>query len=152
MLRAAVNQVELHPKNRQDELLSACASLGTHLTAYSPLGSPDSASMIKHDGATVMALPVVTTIAAAVGKTPAQVLVRWAVQRGTSVVPKSVSAERIAANFDVFGWELSDAQFAELSSVEPQERMLHGRFWLKPEGPYVSPADLWDDASVPSSL
>jgi len=146
----AVNQVELHPKNRQDALLSACAELGTHLTAYSPLGSPDSAAMIKHEGATVMALPVVTDIAAAVGRTPAQVLVRWAVQRGTSVVPKSVTPSRIEANLDVVDWELSDAQMAQLSSIEPQERMLHGRFWCNAAGPYKIPADLWDDDSVPA--
>merc|ERR1719198_2210614 len=106
----AVNQVELHPKNRQDELLSACGEMGTHLTAYSPLGSPDSASMIKHDGASVMASPEVLAIAQAVGKTAAQVLVRWAIQRGTSVVPKSVTPSRITANFDVLDWELSDDQ------------------------------------------
>ena len=87
-------QVELHPKWRQDALLAACAALGTHVTAYSPLGSPDSAKMIKHDGASVMAAPAVTRVAQAVGKSPAQVLVRWAVQRGTSVIPKSVCASR----------------------------------------------------------
>lgn len=141
----AVNQVELHPKLRQDGLLSACSELGTHLTAYSPLGSPDSASMIKHDGASVMAHPVVVGIAEAVGKTAAQVLVRWAVQRGTSVVPKSVTASRIESNFDVFNWELTEAQMMELSSVEPQLRMLHGKFWCNPKGPYKTPLDLWDD-------
>ena len=66
----AVNQVELHPVHRQDALLAACAELGTHLTAYSPLGSPDSASMIKHDGASVMEHPAVGAIAAATGPWP----------------------------------------------------------------------------------
>ncbi len=141
----AVNQVELHPVHRQDALLAACAELGTHVTAYSPLGSPDSASMIKHDGASVMEHPAVARVAEAVGRTPAQVLIRWAVQRGTSVVPKSVTPARIDANFAVFDWELSDEQMAELSSIEPQARMLHGEFWLKPDGPYKTLADLWDE-------
>eukprot|EP00310_Coccolithus_braarudii_P021118 CAMPEP_0183350268 /NCGR_PEP_ID=MMETSP0164_2-20130417/18397_1 /TAXON_ID=221442 /ORGANISM="Coccolithus pelagicus ssp braarudi, Strain PLY182g" /LENGTH=313 /DNA_ID=CAMNT_0025522165 /DNA_START=105 /DNA_END=1046 /DNA_ORIENTATION=- len=140
----AVNQCELHPKHRQDALLAACAELGTHLTAYSPLGSPDSAAMIKHEGASVMQLPAVVETAAALGKSAAQVLIRWAVQRGTSVVPKSVTASRIEANFDVFGWELSAEQMAGLSAVEPQERMLHGAFWCNPEGPYKSVGELWD--------
>ena len=84
-----VNQVELHPFLRQDEVLAACSEMGVHLTAYSPLGSPDSAEMIKHEGASVMAHPTVTAIAEEVSKEPAQVLIRWAVQRGTSVIPKS---------------------------------------------------------------
>ena len=91
--------------------------------------------------------PVVTGVADAVGKSPAQVLIRWAVQRGTSVVPKSVTPSRIEANFDVFDWELSEVQMAELSAIEPlsQMRMLHGTFWLNPEGPYRTLEDLWDE-------
>ena len=138
-------QVELHPKWRQDALLTACAALGTHVTAYSPLGSPDSAKMIKHDGASVMAAPAVTRVAEAVGKSPAQVLVRWAVQRGTSVIPKSVSADRIASNFDVLNWELSEEQMGIVNEIEPQVRMLHGKFWCKKKGPYQTLADLWDE-------
>lgn len=143
----SVNQVELHPVHRQDALLVACAELGTHVTAYSPLGSPDSAEIIKHEGATVMKHPVVTGVVDAVGKSPAQVLIRWAVQRGTSVVPKSVTPSRIESNFDVFDWELSEVQMAELSAIEPlsQMRMLHGTFWLNPEGPYRTLEDLWDE-------
>merc|ERR1719272_2271612 len=92
----AVNQVELHPMWHQQGLLEACAAMGTHLTAYSPLGSPDSASMIKHEGASVMESPVVQGVASATGRSAAQVLIRWAVQRGTSAVPKSVTPSRIA--------------------------------------------------------
>jgi len=141
----AVNQVELHPRLRQDDLLAACSELGTHLTAYSPLGSPDSAPMIDHAGASVMASDVVVRIAAGLGKTPAQVLIRWAVQRGTSAVPKSATPSRIEANLDVFSWTLNDEQMAELSTIGPQERMLHGKFWCKEDGPYRTLADLWDD-------
>ena len=142
----AVNQVELPPLNRQDDLLTACAEMTTHVTAYSPLGSPDSAAQIKHDGATVMEHPTIQKVAAATNKSAAQVLIRWAVQRGTSVVPKSVTATRIASNFDVVGgWSLTDVQMAELSSIEPQKRMLHGQFWCNPKGPYKTASDLWDD-------
>ena len=65
-----------------------CAELGVHVTAYSPLGSPDSAASIKHGGAAVLAHPAVAAAAAATGHTPGQALIRWALQRGTSVVPK----------------------------------------------------------------
>jgi len=141
----AVNQVELHPMLRQEELLATCAEMGTHLTAYSPLGSPDSASMIKHEGATLMASPAVASVAAAAGKSVAQVLIRWAVQRGTSVLPKSVTPERIMSNFDVFGWELTAEQMGILNAIEPQVRMLHGSFWCNPKGPYKTVAELWDE-------
>ena len=91
-----------------------------------------------------MALAEVVEVAAEMGKTPAQVLIRWAVQRGTSVLPKSVTPERIAGNLAVLDWELSEAQMARLSGVEAQERMLHGAFWCK-KGPYKTVADLWDE-------
>jgi alcohol dehydrogenase (NADP+) len=141
----AVNQVELHPMLRQDALLAACAELGTHVTAYSPLGSPDSEKMIGHRGSSLMATPALVELAAASGRTVAQLLIRWALQRGTSVLPKSVNAERIRANFDVLDWELTAAQMAALGGIEPQVRMLHGQFWCKPEGPYKTLADLWDE-------
>jgi len=142
----AVNQVELHPLLRQDGLLSACAELGTHVTAYSPLGSPDSAKMIKHDGASVMDHATVKRVAQEVGKSAAQVLIRWAVQRGTSVLPKSVTPARIESNLDVIrGWSLSEAQMAELSAIDPQKRMLHGQFWCNAAGPYKTINDLWDE-------
>jgi alcohol dehydrogenase (NADP+) len=115
-------QVELHPVLRQDELLAACAKLGTHLTAYSPLGSPDSATMFKHDGASVLDHATVAAVAGSAGKTAGQVLIRWAIQRGTSVVPKSVTPSRIEANFDVLSWELTDEQMAQLSAINPQVR------------------------------
>merc|ERR1712117_211071 len=87
----AVNQVELHPIWRQDALLASASELGCHLTAFSPLGSPDSASMIGHDGASVLDNEVVKRIAEETGKSAGQVVLRWAVQRGTSIVPKSVT-------------------------------------------------------------
>lgn len=145
-----MNQVELHPRLRQDALLASCTALGTHLTAYSPLGSPDSAEHIKHAGASVMTEPTVKRIAAELGKTPAQVCIRWAIQRGTSAVPKSVTPMRIEANFYVFNWELSAEHMAALNAIEPQERMLHGRFWVRDDGPYKTIGEFWDDDSVPA--
>lgn len=141
----AVNQVELHPRLRQDGLLKYCADVGVHVTAYSPLGSPDSAAMFKHAGGSVMQHSTVQDVAQQTGKSPAQVLVKWAMLRGTSVIPKSSNADRIVANFDVFDWSLTDAQMAQLSTLEPQERMIDGSFWLNDVGPYKTVADLWDE-------
>lgn len=141
----AVNQVELHPRWRQDGLLAACAELGVHLTAYSPLGSPDSADMAKHNGASVMENPVVVSIAEAVGRSPAQVCIKWALQRGTSVIPKSTNPARQASNLDVEGWDLTPEQFAAVNSLDSQERMIAGLFVLSPEGPYRTQAEFWDE-------
>lgn len=141
----AVNQVEMHPKWRQDDLLAACKSMGTHITAYSPLGSGDSATMFKHDGASVLSHPEVQAIAEETGKTTGQVLIRWALDHGTSVIPKSVTPERIVSNFDVLSWSLSPAQYERLAKIEPQQRMLLGTFFLSEEGPYRTAADLWDE-------
>ena len=65
-----------------------------------------------------------------------QVLVRWAVQRGTSVLPKSTDPERIVANFAVLDWSLDGADLAALSGLEYQARMVDGSFLLSPAGPY----------------
>jgi alcohol dehydrogenase (NADP+) len=140
----AVNQVEMHPMLRQDELLAACTAMGTHVTAYSPLGSPDSASFIKHDGASLLAHPVVQKLAQETGKSAGQVLIRWALQHGSSVIPKSVTPSRIQENFEMDGWSLSDAQFAELSALPVQQRMIEGRSFLKPGGPYRTLEEFWD--------
>jgi len=141
----AVNQVELHPIWRQDALLASAAELGCHLTAYAPLGSADSASIFGHDGASLLESEVVTRIAEETGKTAGQVVLRWGVQRGTSVVPKSVTPSRIEGNFDLFGWSLSEEQMAALSGFEQQHRLIEGKFVCKEDGPYKTPADLWDE-------
>lgn len=141
----AVNQVEMHPMWRQDELLAGCLALGTHVTAYSPLGSPDSASFIGHNGASLLAHPVVERLAAETAKTAGQVLIRYALQHGTSVIPKSVNPVRIKDNFDVYSWFLTPEQYAALNAIEPQVRMLAGTFFVKEGGPYRTAAALWDE-------
>ncbi|KAG0353070.1 NADP-dependent oxidoreductase domain-containing protein [Gamsiella multidivaricata] len=86
----AVNQVELHPELPQWDLLEFCESKGIHLTAYSPLGSTDSALIKRGE---------IAEIAKKHKSTPANVLISWARQRGTSVIPKSVTESRIISNF-----------------------------------------------------
>lgn len=141
----AVNQVELHPMWRQEDLVRGCAEMGVHVTAYSPLGSPDSAEMIKHTGGSLLSHPVVTAIAEATGKSAGQVLLRWGVQRGTSVIPKSVTPSRIAENAALFDWELTAEQMARLNGPEiEQQRLVAGKFWLHENGPYRTLEELWN--------
>jgi alcohol dehydrogenase (NADP+) len=145
-IKPAVNQIEAHPYWRNDELIQFCTAHNIHVTAYSPLGSPDSATICSRGQEVPLILedPVVKAVADAMGKTTGQILIRWAAQRGTSVIPKSASPARIAANLDVLTWSISDADMAKLSSLEYQHRMVPGSFWVSPEGPYTEEHMLWD--------
>ncbi|DBA88993.1 hypothetical protein WJX79_009089 [Trebouxia sp. C0005] len=141
----AVSQVECHPYFRNEDMLQWCKSNQIHVTAYSPLGSPDSASMFKRKAPLLLQDPAVGAVANKMGRSPAQVLIRWALQHGTSVLPKSTSADRIKANLDVMGWELSHEDYHKLCNLPGQMRMVNGSFWLHPRGPYKTLHDLWDD-------
>ncbi|KAF9203078.1 hypothetical protein BGZ49_006795 [Haplosporangium sp. Z 27] len=118
----AVNQVELHPENPQWELLEFCNSKGIHLTAYSPLGSTDS-DLIKSD--------LVGKIAAKHKSQNANVLIAWARQRGTSVIPKSVTESRIISNFQDI--ELDEEDLKTLKSFTDN----------KPPHRYCDPSKDW---------
>ncbi|XP_039136258.1 NADPH-dependent aldo-keto reductase, chloroplastic-like [Dioscorea cayenensis subsp. rotundata] len=136
----AVNQVECHPGWQQDKLRSFCQSTGVHLSGYSPLGSPGT-PWIK--GSNVLANPVVKMIAEKLGKTPAQVVLRWGIQKGHSVLPKSTSEARIKENLDIFDWSIPEDLFSKFSEIE-QARLIRGNFAVHPQSIYKSVEDLWD--------
>jgi D-xylose reductase len=104
-----VNQVEMHPYLTQQALLDFCKERGVQVTAFSPLGSSSyvELNMDYGQGRGVLEDPVVKAVAAAKGRSPAQVVLRWGIQRGVSVIPKSSNPAHIAENFDVFGFELT---------------------------------------------
>ncbi|KAL3146586.1 hypothetical protein ABBQ32_000824 [Trebouxia sp. C0010 RCD-2024] len=141
----AVCQVECHPYFRNEGLLQWCKARHIHVTAYSPLGSPDSASMFRRKAPLLLQDPIVTAVANKLSRSPAQVLIRWSLQHGTSVLPKSTSAERIKANMDVMSWALCIEDYNRLCDLSTQMRMVNGSFWLHPKGPYVTLNDLWDE-------
>lgn len=108
----SVNQVELHPNLRQDEMRTFDALHGIATEAWSPLGR----------GA-VLDDPVVTAIAERLGRTPAQVVIRWHLQLGTIVIPKSVTPSRIVENIDVFDFELDPRDLDAISSLDSGTRL-----------------------------
>lgn len=116
----AVNQIELHPNNPSPKLLDYCKEKGIHCTAYSCLGSTDSP---LYKDSTLLQM------AEAKGKTPQQLLLMWGLQRGTSVIPKSVTASRIEKNFELDGWELTSEEMNQLSSLKGRFKVC-GDSWL----------------------
>ncbi|KAL4337953.1 hypothetical protein AHAS_Ahas12G0161700 [Arachis hypogaea] len=136
----AVNQVECHPSWQQDKLRAFCKSKGVHLSGYSPLGSPGT-TWLKSD---VLKHPVLNMIAEKLGKTPAQVALRWGLQMGHSVLPKSTHEARIRENFDVFGWSIPEDLFAKFSEIE-QARLVRGTTFIhETYGVYRSLEQFWD--------
>jgi diketogulonate reductase-like aldo/keto reductase len=106
-----VNQIELHPLLNQSALRAVHAERGIVTQAYSPLGV-----------GSLLTNPTVQSIAAEYGKTPAQVLIRWSLQLGNSVIPRSSSPERIAENLDVFGFELAAEHMDTLNGLDDGTR------------------------------
>jgi len=109
----AVNQVELHPFLPQDALRAMHAEHGIATEAWSPLGQ--GGELLRH--------PVLTGLADRHGVTPAQVVLRWHLQLGNIAIPKSVTPERIRSNFDVFGFELSQGDMAEVTGLDSGRRL-----------------------------
>ena len=109
----AVDQVELHPYLQQRPLREALARHQVVAEAYSPLSS----------GGDVLRDPVVAAIAEAHGKTPAQVVLRWHVEQGHLVIPKSVTPERIRANIDVFDFELTRDELGQIAGLDRDGRV-----------------------------
>lgn len=112
----AVNQVEVHPYFSQPDVQRTDAEHGILTQAWSPMGGITS---YRGDGSgSTFDDPVIGEIAAAHDKTPAQVMLRWHLQQGRSAIPKSVKPERIAANFDVFGFELSSDELGRIDALD----------------------------------
>ncbi|WP_283136604.1 aldo/keto reductase [Rhizohabitans arisaemae] len=108
----AVNQIEVHPYLTQDEVRDFDVEQGIVTQAWSPLAR----GKVLHD-------PVIQRIAAGHRKTPAQVTLRWQLQRGDVVFPKSITPERVRENFDLFDFVLSGPEMAEISALDRDERV-----------------------------
>ncbi len=110
----AIDQIELHPAFSQRELRGFATSHGIHVESWGPLGQG------KYD---LFGMAPIQAAAAAHGVTPAQVVIRWHLQNGLIVFPKSNSRERMAENFDVFGFELSTEEIAAIDGLDEGRRV-----------------------------
>jgi len=140
-----MNQVELHPFLQQNELFNYCKSENIHLTAYSPLGSKDRhPSLIQENEPSLFENPVIVSIAEKHNCSAAQVLIKWAIQRGTAVIPKSINPVRLKENFDAQTIQLSADDMNAIAALDRHYRFLPGENWTTNGSPYTLAA-LWDE-------
>nr|CAD7417029.1 unnamed protein product [Timema poppensis] len=112
-VRPAVNQVEFHPHYKQPELLNFCYEEGVLLQAYSSLGGSSNHSLLED--------PTVSKVAESLGRSPSQVLLRWALEQRVGVIPKSVHPDRIAENIDL-DFDIPKDSMRQLSSIQMIEK------------------------------
>lgn len=144
-LKPEVNQIELHPYLQQADLRAYCREQSIHLTCYSPLGSQDRPSALKaQDEPVLLNDPVIKKIANHHEKSPAQVILSWALSQGLSTIPKSVSGVRLEENLEAAEFELSVEELTQIERLDRHRRYITGEFWLV-DGGYYSLASIWDE-------
>ena len=122
-IQPAVNQIEIHPYNSQLALVDYCKKMKIAVTAYSPLGSTGKVSEKP------LSDPVIINIARAHKKTPAQVLIRWLLQREIIAIPKSTKTNRIDENSEVFNFVLSAIEMKNIYTLNKNKRFLDPSMW-----------------------
>lgn len=124
-IKPVVDQVEIHPYNSQAELIDFCKYQDIVVTAYSPLGRQGA----DREGPRLFDDPVIKALAQKYKKTEAQVLLNWAVDRGTIAIPKSVTPERITENIDIFNFELTTDEKSDINALNKNYRFVNPASW-----------------------
>ncbi len=141
----AVNQVELHPFLQQNELRSYCLHNNIALTAYSPLGRGIPEGLTEEQKLeVVLAHPMIEKIADRHGATTSQVVLKWAIQNGIIVVPKSGSAERQAQNLAALEVDLDEHDMSLIAHLNKNHRFIPGSDYFRAGSPYTW-ENLWDE-------
>jgi len=138
-----MNQIEMHPFLPQENLVSFCRQHQILLTAYSPLGSPDSRTERHQNDPKLLTNPIVEEIAQKHQVTCGQILLAWSIQRGIAVIPKSVNPQRIQENLEAASLTLSKEDLGKLNHIGVTHRFVDGTFFTGSNSPYTQ-SDLWD--------
>ena len=143
-IKPSANQVECHPFLPQTDLFEFCQANDIQPVAYSPLGSGDRPErMVNEDDPSLFSVAAIQEIAEARGLSAGQVILAWAVKRGTAPIPKSANPGRQADNLAAGSIELSDDEMKAIDNIEINHRYVHGRFWEMEGSPYTV-ENLWD--------
>lgn len=122
-IKPAVLQVESHPYLTQEKLIRFAKQNNIEVTAFSPLGALSYVELdMAGQGETVLEQAAVKAAAERTGKTPAQVVLRWNVQRGCSIIPKSTKLHRLKENLDIFNFELTSQEMSDISALNKNRR------------------------------
>lgn len=122
-IKPAMLQIESHPFLTQESLIRLAGDLGVAVTAFSPLGALSYVSIdMATDQDTVLTAAPVVAAAERTGRTPAQVVLRWGVQRGTAIIPKTTRPERLRENLALFDFELEPGEMAAISALNQNRR------------------------------
>lgn len=144
-IKPAVNQVECHPLLQQKELLDYCNPKNIAVTAYSPLGAKGMPEALRVKGELpVLENPVINEIAKKYSATPAQVLIKWQIQRNVIVIPKTTNLNRLKENFDSQNVELDKSDLEKIASLNKHFRYLNGSFFAAPGSGYTL-ENIWDE-------
>jgi len=138
-----MNQVEMHPFLPQENLVKFCSENGILMTAYSPLGSPDSRAERHKNDPRLLDDEVVLQIAKKHGIGVGQVLIAWSIARDIAVIPKSVNQSRIIENLKSAEVDLDAADLESLAKISVNHRFVDGSIFTGPQSPYKL-TDLWD--------
>ncbi len=122
-IRPAMLQIESHPYLTQQRLIQTAQDYGIAVTAFSPLGSLSYVSLdMASEQDSVLGQPAVAAAAERVGRTPAQIVLRWGLQRGTAIIPKTSRKERLAENLALFDFELNEEEMRAISALNCNRR------------------------------
>lgn len=138
-------QLELHPFLQQNKIIDFAKANGIAITGYCPLGSADRpANRITDGEPKLFENKTIIDIANDKGATPAQIMLAWAVNRGTSVIPKSVNPQRLKENLEAADIELSPSDMQKINDLDQHYRYIKGDFWCL-EGSGYTLENLWDE-------
>ena len=123
VIKPAVLQIESHPYLTQERLIETAKYYGLEVTAFSPLGALSYVELsMAGENESVLLQPVVQAAAKRLNKTPAQIVLRWGIQRGTSIIPKTSKPERLLENLALFDFVLSEDEMAAISALNKNQR------------------------------